>query len=291
MNHTPLTIRIRRQLPDLQPAMRRVGEVVIADPVAASSLPITALAKQAETSETTVIRFCRELGLSGYPQLRLALARESSPGRDELDPVAMGDILRDDDLESVVRKISYADITSVRDTADSLSLAELESVVKDAAKAKRIEIYGVGASAIVAEDFQIKLHRIGIPASSYADPHRAAVSAALADKDTMVFAFSHSGRVRDTYLPLEVAKAGGAKTVAITNAPKSPIAQIADRVLLTAATETTFRAGATSSRLAQLTVVDCLFVALAQQTFDKSIEALQTTREVAAIMFDTKGSP
>jgi DNA-binding MurR/RpiR family transcriptional regulator len=68
-------------------------------------------------------------------------------------------------------------------------------------------------------------------------------------------------------------------TVAITNFPRSAIARVADHVLTTAARETTFRSGATASRLAQLTVVDCVFVGVAQQTFESSQQALQATHD------------
>ncbi|MFT0762203.1 MurR/RpiR family transcriptional regulator [Actinomyces sp. F1_1611] len=272
-----LSVRIRRGLPDLQPAIRRVGEIIVADPNRAAAMPITELARAAQTSETTVIRFCRAFGYPGYPQLRLALAAEGRPDSDENSVAYQGDILPEDDIDSVVKKIAYADVTSVSDTANSLSLETLSEVVARVVRANRIEIYGVGASALVAADFQGKLHRIGLTAFSYADPHGAAVSAALANEQTVAFGFSHSGRTSETCTLLQLAQERGATAVAITNSPLSPLAELADLTLLTAARETTFRAGATSSRLAQLTVVDCLFVAIAQQTFDRSIDALEAT--------------
>ncbi|WP_182142342.1 MurR/RpiR family transcriptional regulator [Schaalia sp. JY-X169] len=278
----PLSVRIRGALPDLQPAMRRVGEIIVADPARVSGMAISVLASEAATSETTVIRFCRTLGISGYSALRLALATEMG-ARDRQGPdVENGDIFPDDDIDSVVKKIAYADTCSVADTTNALSLRDLAAVVNDVVAATRIEIYGVGASGLVAADFQQKLHRIGMTAFAFFDSHQSVSSAALAGPQTVAFGFSHSGRTIDTIEPLRIAQSRGAKTVAVTNSPSSPIAQLADRTLFTAARETTFRAGATGSRLAQLTVVDCLFVAIAQQTFDRSIQALEDTRAAVA---------
>jgi DNA-binding MurR/RpiR family transcriptional regulator len=89
---------------------------------------------------------------------------------------------------------------------------------------------------------------------------------------------SHTGTTTDTIDAVTEARSHGATTVALTNFPRSPIAQAAEHVLTTAARETTFRSGATASRLAQLTVVDCLFVGVAQRTYGQTLAALDATR-------------
>lgn len=282
-NEVPLSVRIRGYLPELQPAMRRVGEIIAANPSRVASMPIGTLASEADTSETTVVRFCRQIGVAGYAQLRLALATEmGARSQEETLHIEDGDIFPDDDIVSVVRKIVYADTCSVTDTAKAVSIPELAAVVADVVNADKVQIYGVGASGLVAMDFQQKLHRIGRMAFAFLDPHQAVTSAALADDRTVAFGFSHSGTTADTMEPLRIAQHNGAKTVAVTNSPHSAITKLADRTLLTAARETTFRSGATGSRLAQLTIVDCLFVAIAQQTFDESVRALESTRVAIA---------
>lgn len=274
----PLTVQIRGLIDDLQPAMRRVGEYIVEHPAIVASMTISDLADACDTSETTVVRFCRELGVRGYPQLRLSLATEmGGRSRAEEQFELSGDIAPGDDLASVVEKISFADARSVEDTAKSLSITELAAVVRTVIAARRCDIYGVGASSIVAADLQQKLHRINQIAFAFADPHQALASAALLDGQDVAIAISHSGMTADTIEALDLAHANGAVTVAITNAPRSPLAVNADHVLATAARETTFRSGATGSRLAQLTVVDCLFVGIAQQTYDRSQNALQAT--------------
>src|SRR5699024_1085638 len=76
----------------------------------------------------------------------------------------------------------------------------------------------------------------------------------------------------------QVARQHGATTIALTNFPRSPIMETADHILTTAARETTFRSGATASRIAQLTVVDCLFIGIAQQHLEETMNALEATR-------------
>ena len=166
----------------------------------------------------------------------------------------------------------------MEDTARSLSVTELEAVVEAIAGARRVDVYGVGASGYVAADLQAKLHRIGRVAFAHPDAHLALTSAALLGPDDVAIGISHTGMTIDTIDALTLAAKRGATTVAITNAPSSVIARLADHVLTTAARETTFRSGATASRLAQLTVVDCVFVAVAQRTYAQSQAALEATR-------------
>jgi len=273
------SVAVRATLPSLAPAERRVAELVLADPAGVSTWTISELARRAETSETTVSRFCRALDLPGYPQLRLTLAREAgrlgaAPARD-----IGGDIGPGDDLADVVAKISYADARAVEDTAAQLDIPTLEGVVEALVAARRVDIYGVGASGFVAADFQQKLHRIGRTAFAWNDPHSALTSAAVMKPADVALGISHTGTTEDTVSALMEAGRRGATTVALTNFPGSPIARAAGHVLTTAVRETTFRSGAMASRLAQLTVVDCMFVGVAQRTYDETMTALEATYE------------
>lgn len=273
----PVTVQLRGRLDYLAPALRRVAEAVLADPAAASGLSIAELAQAARSSPSSVTRLAHALGLDGYPQLRLALARDAArdPGRGA--PRLDGDIAEGDDLGSVVAKIAAADVRAVQETAAALDVAALERVIDALAAARRVDLYGVGASGIVAADLQQKLTRIGRFASAFSDAHLGVTSAALLSQGDVAVAFSHTGATTDTLDALVIAGRGGATTVAVTNSPLSPLARAAQHVLLTAAAETTFRSGATASRLAQLTVVDCVFVGLAQRTFEASQAALEAT--------------
>ncbi len=274
------TVRIRALLPTMQPSMCRVAEQVLADTGSAATLTITELAVAAGVSEATVIRFCKAIGFAGYPQLRLALATEAgrAQGAAREDRDIGSDIGPGDDLSRVVEKIAFADARAVEETGAQLDIAVLKRVVEALVRARRVDLYGVGASAFVAMDFQQKLHRIGRVAFAWADTHAALTSAALLGPKDVAIGISHTGATVDTIDALAQARAQGATTVALTNFPRSPLALAAEHVLTTAARETTFRSGAMASRLAQLTVVDCMFVGVAQRTYANTLAAVAATR-------------
>ena len=272
-------IKVRRAMPNLRPAEQRVATAVLADPAGVSESSITTLAHQCETSETTVLRFCRAIGMTGYPDLRIALARAAQWEENDKNSgmPTTGQISATDSLADVVAKLTHADARAIEDTAAGLDLAVLEHAVDAVARAARIDVYGTGASALVANDLHQKLHRIGRVSFVWSDPHLALTSAAVLSPGDVAVGISHTGTTIDTIDALATARKRGATTVGITNFDRSPLAGEADHLLVTAARETTFRSGAMSSRIAQLALVDCLFAGVAQRTYDEAIDALEHT--------------
>jgi DNA-binding MurR/RpiR family transcriptional regulator len=275
-----LIVHISGLLPSLSPAEQRVARLVVADPADAARRTITDLATAAETSEATVIRFCRSVGMEGYPQLRIRLAAEAARRIEPPDArVVGGDIPPGADLAQIIATIAFNDARAVEETAEQLDPAICEQVVDAINSAGRVDVYGAAASGFVASDFQQKLHRIGRTAFYWPDVHTALTSAALLGKGDVAIGISHSGTTSDVIEVLQQARARGATTVALTNFPRSPITEVSDFVLTTAARETTYRSGAMASRLAQLTVVDCLFVGVAARNRAKTRRALEVTAE------------
>ncbi|MFC4081272.1 MurR/RpiR family transcriptional regulator [Amycolatopsis samaneae] len=272
-------MRIRSLLPGLARAEQRVAKVVLDDPAAVARRSITEVALAASTSETTVTRFCKAVGVGGYPQLRIALAADTARTEARTTRNLGGEIGPNDDLAAVIGKVSFADARAVEETADQLEVATLQQVIDLVAGANRVDVYGVGASAFVAADLQQKLHRIGRVSFAWSDTHIMLTSAAVLSPGDVAVGISHTGATTDTVEALRVAREHGAITVAVTNFPRSPITEVADHVLTTAARETTFRSGATASRIAQLTVIDCMFIGVAQRHMEASVSALDATRD------------
>ena len=269
-------INVRRALPSLRPAEQRVAHAVLADPAGISESSITAVARMCDTSETTVLRFCRAIGLAGYPELRIALARAAQ--FEETDhaggPPLNGTISATDGLADVVAKIAHADARAIEDTAATLDLDALQAAIDALLKASRIDIYGVGASGLVGHHLHQKLHRIGLVSFVATEAQLAVTSAELLGPRDVALGITHSGVTAAVVDALHSARQRGATTIAVTNYDRSPVAAQADLILTTAARETTFRAGSMSSRISQLAVVDCMFAGVAQRAYDTSIAAL-----------------
>ncbi|TNC17941.1 MurR/RpiR family transcriptional regulator [Georgenia sp. 311] len=278
-----LVSRISAVLPELRPAERRVGEAVVADPTSVARESITALAERCRTSAPTVVRFAKRMGFSGYPQLRLALAKAAGieEGRTARGPIS-GTLDPGDTLEQVVAKIGYADARAVEDTTAMLDIAALEAAVDALVGARRIDLVGVAASGVTATDLCQKLSRLGLQATCHHDRHAALTALSLRGPGDVVIAISHSGSTPDVIAPTRLAVEQGVTAIALTNHPGSKLAQTADIALITTTRETTFRSGAMASRIAQLVVVDCLFVAVAMRDMDATHAALDASFKAVA---------
>src|ERR687887_1205292 len=145
-------VRIRSLLPGLARAEQRVAKVVLDSPSTVARRSITEVAEAAGTSETTVTRFCKAIGVGGYPELRIALAADTARTEARVDRDLGGEITPEDDLATVVGKVTFADARAVEETAAQLEVEVLQKVVEAVASAGRVDIYGVAASAYVAAD-------------------------------------------------------------------------------------------------------------------------------------------
>ncbi|MFF4738890.1 MurR/RpiR family transcriptional regulator [Streptomyces sp. NPDC001262] len=278
-----LAAKVRTLIPSMTRSMQRVAEALAADPAAAAALTVTGLAERTGTSEATVVRTARLLGYPGYRDLRLALAALAADQAAGRAPAVTADIAVDDPMASVVAKLAQEETRCLADTAAGLDTAQLESAVAALAAARRIDVYGIGASNLVGQDLVQKLLRIGLIAHAPADPHLAVTNAVQLRSGDVAVAITHSGRTTDVIEPLRVAFENGATTVAVTGRPQGEIAQYADHVLTTSsARESELRPAAMSSRTSQLLVVDCLFIGVAQRTYDTAAPALSASYEALA---------
>jgi DNA-binding MurR/RpiR family transcriptional regulator len=225
-----------------------------------------------------VVRLYQGLGYERLQDLRGDLLHELARQELALEPEPVSaDIDRADTLADVVAKVVQAETASLSDTAALLSTEALGQAVAAVTAARRVDLFGLGASAVVASDLEQKLARIGRTALRWPDAHSAWTAAATLTSDCVAVAISHSGETHDTVGYLALARQADATTIALTNQPDSAIAAEADLVLTTAARETRFRSGALGSRIAQLLVVDCLFIGVAQASYDQSTRALRAT--------------
>ena len=272
-------VQLRARMPEFTGALLRVAEQVLSDPAGAARATIVELAERSGTSPATVTRFCRALGFEGYSDLRLGIAAETGRvSRTAGWTVDIGrEILPTDPLDRVLGQIMAADTQAMQDTAALLDLAEVERAAEAIAGSERVDIYGASGSALVGEEMQFSLHRIGVPAWAWTDVHNGLASAALLRAGDVGLGISHSGQTRETIEMIAEAGSHGAVTVALTSFPRSPLAELADVVLLTASQATTFRPDALSARHPQLVVLDLLYIAVAQRTFERAHAAFQRT--------------
>ena len=271
--------RIDSLWPSLGPAGQRIAQFIAEHPQEVVHMSVSEVAARTRSSEGSVVGLCKNLGATGFQQVKITLAQEL------VQPVQFihEDLMKQDSVETTVRKIFQSNVQTLQDTQASLDVAAMAQAVKLLRKAKRIEIYGIGSAATIAEDAHYRMLRIGLNVKVVVDSHVQAISAALAGPGVVTLTISHSGSTHETVLATRLAKEAGATTICITNFGKSPLQAFSDLTLFTMARETNFRTEAMTSRLAQLAIIDALIACLALSDYEKSVETLRKTFDVLSL--------
>ena len=221
---------------------------------------------------------CQKIGYKGYQEFKIMLARDLvGPTETVYEQIASSD-----SLPSLKSKVFQANAQALKDTIEVLSDEELEHAVEAIARARRVEIYGIGGSAPLALDAYHKFMKLGIPAVALNDSDLMAMSSSLLGVGDVALGVSHTGASRDVCDAMENAQNAGATTICITHRATSPITKVSNVKLFTAAKETAFGSDAMSSRIAQLSIIDVLYAAVANQDYDHALSRIQKTREASA---------
>jgi DNA-binding MurR/RpiR family transcriptional regulator len=271
-------VRIDGTYASLRSAEQRVADFILKHPEELIYLTVTELAERTKTSESTIVRLCQKIGYKGYQEFKIVLARDLVEPTTEIYAA----IEPGDDLSTVKSKVFQANAQALRDTIEVLDDAELSKAVDALAVATRVDLYGVGGSGPLAQDAYHKFLKLGIRAVALSDGDLMAMSSALLGPGDVALGISHTGASRDVTDALGRAKANGATTICITHRSSSPITKVADIRLVTAAKQTAFRSDASSSRIAQLTIIDTLYVGVAHKAHDRSLKTIEKTREATA---------
>ena len=270
-----VAIRIRTAGEVLKPAERAIAEVVLKESATVIHMSISQLAQRAGVGESTVVRFCRTIGYTGYQEFKLRLAQDLVESAEYIHER----ISFHDNVEQLAAKIFQSNLQAIEDTQRVIDPQQIGKTAIQIARARKIEIYGIGYSFFTALDAKFKLLRLGLIADASGDGHLQAMGASALSKKDIAIGISHSGSSRDTVDALSIARESGAATVAITNFNLTPITSVADFILLTAASDTPLGGEVLTSRIAQLCVVDLLSAAVAIQLGKKCLGYIQRASE------------
>ncbi|MDR9747297.1 MurR/RpiR family transcriptional regulator [Paenibacillus taichungensis] len=242
--------RINTYYPSMTKSEQKVARCVRDNPDNIIYFSVTELADFAGTGETTVMRFCRKIGFKGYQDFKLMLAQGLPKRQNQPD----GEQGEDDYADHL-----YASMVGVlQSSLGMLDRSQLKQAVKCLDSARHVQFFGVGSSGITAMDAKNRFLRIGRRAEANSDSHIQSMMAVTMGEGDVAFGISVSGSTLDTNDMLMKAKQNGAKVIAMTNYAKSPIASIADILLLTAGKESPLEGGSVGAKISQLFIIDLL---------------------------------
>ena len=269
---TNIEIRTRDIYENLTPVEQKVAAFFLADVNSVFHMPIARLAEVSGASQVAWVRFSKSLGFYGLKDLKKELFSELNRAADtqqSSEEPLYADISGNNTVAQMAETVCAGSIQAIEETLHLADESVMEHVAERMIKADSIKIFGVGASALVAEDFYNKLLRIGKNVVFCRDNHIQLTYAANLTAKDVAFFISYSGCTREVVETLNIAKARGATIVTVTKFGKLPMVLKSDYALFTACPEVYRRSGAMSSRIAQLIVVDMIYTIMANMDYHR----------------------
>ncbi|MBU5436899.1 MurR/RpiR family transcriptional regulator [Tissierella sp. MSJ-40] len=272
-------LRIKNLLNELTDIEKVIADFILENQDEVYNLTANELAEITNTSPASVIRFSKKVGYSGFQELKIALAKDIPNYEIDENSIYEAITIHDSTMD-IMNKVAMENMKAIKDTLKLLDEKTINEAVDAISNAKRINLYGVGVSSLVALDFQYKLVRINKDANIHMDHHLQLVSASNMSEKDVAIGISHSGKTIETYKALEISRKRGAKTISITKYGDNPVSKVADIKIFTTEVEKHLRMGAVASRIAQLTIIDILFMNIVKKNFNIIPEYIQETGKI-----------
>lgn len=269
-------LKLREQSRIFSNTEREIADHILENPQIVVDMSIHELAKHTFSSASSIVRLCNHTGYSGYKEFRKAVTYELAM-REQNRRIEQEEIAHSDSLQDIIDKITYANIISLEETRELMDIHVLQACVDLIKNARRICLFGLGASLVAAQDAYLKFLRLNKLAIINMDWHSQILQAKNADHRDLGIVISYSGATTEMVECMKIMKENKTPIIAITRCVNSPVSELADQLLYTTANESVFRSGAMASRTSQLNIIDILYTALANDQYETSLEQLSRT--------------
>ncbi|MGG5334397.1 MurR/RpiR family transcriptional regulator [Enterococcus casseliflavus] len=274
-----MTVSIRLQIKtlykDLSLKEQAIADYILENPSKVSHSSISDLSNELGIADSTFFQFTKKLGYNGFKDFKMAMLMQEN----DFSAISIHENIQKSDNElTMAQKVFDSNMTTLTDTKNLLKEEDLKLAAAMINKSKRLFFFGVGGSEIVATDAYHKFLRSPITVFHSSDYHIQLMEASLLTPDDCSIFISHTGKSRETIELAQVAKNNGAKIIVITSHAASPLAKLGDVVFISISEETEFRSEALASRIAQLSIMDSLYVILMFINRDKAQQSIAKIR-------------
>ncbi len=246
--------QLKSNLEFMSAVEKKIASVILENPEKFIRYSMTELSAKAGVSQGSIINFSNKFAGGGFPVLKMEIAACLT----DYDAKPFNIVEKSDGLKEVLEKTNENVLCALQNTAVLNSEETLKTVAEKILKVKKVEIYGVFRSAVVATDFYYQLLQLGISVSFVADVLTCAVSASMLDSDSLFFAVSASGQTKDVIDAVKLARANGVFVVGLTAHKDSPLAKLSDEVIIASPSGNSLSNSAAEIRFSQLAVTDAL---------------------------------
>ena len=271
-------VKLKSTYDSLTKSEKKIANFIMKNFEKAKNMTSYEISNKVNVGQATVIRFSKKLGYVSFNELI------NSINKLEQEDILEKNISLSDDITTTNTKIANQYIDVVKLTLELNPAKIFEEVIEEIIKAERIVVLGIGNSAIVSTDFVNKLARVGMNAFTNLDTHlQFSMITNLRKKDLLIL-ISDSGETREIVEAAKLAKENNTKIIAITKFTKNKLHSYSDYILKTASFDVNLRLDATTSRIAQFTIIDMIFINILKTDFSKYKEKITKSDNAVRIL-------
>lgn len=259
--------QLLNQRSSLSPNRIKILDYIIENKTSCSELTSQALSEKVQVSQSSIIKFTQQLGYKGFTDFKLALIKEQNQQTSLLDPhMPIHSKINDQDsILIMAQKLVQEKQQALLNTTNAINHIEFKKIIQLINNAQRVQIMGIGGSALTAKDLSFKLLKIGIIALSEQDSHIQMATANTLKKGDIQILISYSGTRKEIHIAAQTARDKGATVIALTGTKRNALRRIAHYCIDTMADEEKHRSSSISSRTAQNVITDLIFMSLLQK--------------------------
>lgn len=259
--------QIHNTFANLTQTEQRIADYILKFPEKCTNMTAKELAYVCGTVPSAVNRMCKSIGIQGFAKLKIALA--SAIAQDGKDNIPFN---QEDNEKTIFNKVFNSGINTIKNTYQMLDFLNIKIMAEKLASAKRIFVFGVGTSSVIAVDAAYRLSQLDVQAYAYTDILQMGVMAKNMKDGDVAFGISHSGMTKAVVDTMRAAKKAGATTMALTSFAKSFLYNESDYSICVYADEKNYPAEAVSARVAHICIVDALMLTIASYNYDDYVK-------------------
>ena len=248
---------------------QRIASYILKFPEKSANMTVKELADACGTAPSAVNRLCKSINVDGFAKLKIGLAIATAHDGNKKENIPFN---QEDNEKAIFNKVFMSGINTLKNTYEMLDFSKLKAMSEKLASAKRIFVFGVGTSAVIAVDAAYRLSQIDVQAYAYTDILQMGVMAKNMKESDIAFGISHSGMTKAVVDTMRSAKQAGATTMALTSFSKSLLYNESDYSICVYADEKNYPVEAVSARVAHICIIDALMLTIASFNYDDYIK-------------------
>lgn len=268
-----LLVKIRFLVPSLPRAEKAFAQAILENPEAITHLTLAEIAREANSSDASIIRFCKRLGYHGYSDLKQAFIITIDEGEQVLEE----ELEESDNIEDIMKKVFQSNVQTLQNTM-VLANERYKNALDALLAAGAIHFFGVGDAYAACQFAFMKFSRLGIPCSAHSDVMLQYMAADNLKPGDVALAVSYEGRSRNVVQAMKIAQKRGATTISITKMNKSPLLKYTDIPLFISISDLTVGRDKVTRRVADQFILDVLYlgyITKKKQDYSKRLKRTQ----------------